>query len=126
MTKYTQEQLKEKAEKMQMFLERELPDEPNELIDVLKNVGILIAQSGRMLADAKYFKDTIVNGAIMESLKKSYEERLSASVINKYVETAARDQAFLVNWIDRLNSCASHQKDSLRTIISYRKKELEL
>lgn len=126
MTKYTPDQLKEKAAKMQAYLERELPAEPNELIDCLDKVDILMAQSGQMLADAKYYKDTVIEGAIMDALKKSYEEKLTASTINKYVESVARDQAYLVNWIDRINATAVHHKDSIRTIISYRKKELEL
>lgn len=126
MTKYTPEQLKEKAAKMQAYLERELPAEPNELIDCLDKVDILMAQSGQMLADAKYYKDTVVNGAIMQAIKEAYNDKLSASTINKYVESVARDQAYLVNWIDRINATATHHKDSIRTIISYRKKELEL
>jgi len=47
-------------------------------------------------------------------------------VLNKFIETAAKDQAYLVNWIDRINATSTHVKDSIRTIISYRKKELEL
>jgi len=107
-----------KAEKMQSFLELPLPSEPNELIERLEKIDILMAQSGKMLADAKFHKDSIVNGTIMEMLKKSYEEKLSASVLNKFIETAAKDQAYLLNWIDRINATSTHVKDSIRTIIS--------
>lgn len=126
MVKYNPDQLKETAAKMQAFLERELPSEPNDLIEALNLVDILMAKSGQMLADAKYYKDTVVNSAIMQAIKEAYNEKLSASTINKYVESVARDQAYLVNWIDRINATATHHKDSIRTIISYRKKELEL
>jgi len=126
MKKYSIEEMELKAEKMQSFLELPLPSEPNELIERLEKIDILMAQSGKMLADAKFHKDSIVNGTIMEMLKKSYEEKLSASVLNKFIETAAKDQAYLVNWIDRINATSTHVKDSIRTIISYRKKELEL
>lgn len=126
MIKYSPDMLKEKATKMQAFLERELPNEPNELIEILNKIDILMAQSGQMLADAKYYKDTVVNSAIIQAIKEAYNETLSASTINKYVESVARDQAYLVNWIDRINATAVHHKDSIRTIISYRKKELEL
>ena len=126
MKKYSIEEMELKAEKMQSFLELPLPSEPNELIERLEKIDILMAKSGKMLADAKFHKDSIVNGTIMEMLKKSHEEKLSASVLNKFIETAAKDQAYLVNWIDRINATSTHVKDSIRTIISYRKKELEL
>lgn len=123
MNRFTIEQLTAKAEKMQTFLEVEPSDDINELLKRVDLLGVLISQSGKMLADAKYYKDTIVNDAIMESLKKAYEEKLSASTINKFVETAAKEQAYLVNWIDRINSTATHQLDGIRTVISYRKAE---
>lgn len=124
--RYTDEQLTKKAEDMQKYLELPLPNEPNELIDRLEKIDILMAQSGKMLADAKYHRDSIISSTIMDALKKSYEEKLSPSVLNKFVESSARDCNYLVNWIDRINATSTHIKDSIRTIISYRKKELEL
>lgn len=123
MNRFTIEQLTAKAEKMQTFLEVEPSEDIEKLLKRVDQLGILISQSGKMLADAKYYKDAIVNGAIMESLKQAYEEKLSASTINKFVETAAKEQAYLVNWIDRINSTATHQLDGIRTVISYRKAE---
>jgi predicted metalloendopeptidase len=123
MNRFTKEQLTEKAEKMQTFLEIEPSDDLNEMVERIHHLGILISQSGKMLADAKYYKDTLVNDAIMQALKQSYEERLSASTINKYVETAAKESSYLVNWIDRINSTATHQLDGIRSVLSYRKAE---
>ena len=62
----------------------------------------------------------------MEALQKAYEERLSPSTINKFVTTAAKDQNFLVNWLDRINSSSVHQLDGLRSILSYRKAEMTI
>ena len=124
--RYTDNELKEKAERMQSYLELPLPNEPNELIERLEKIDILMAQSGKMLADAKYHRDTVINSTILDALKKSMEEKLSPSVLNKFVESAAREHSYLVNWIDRINATSTHIKDSIRTIISYRKKELEL
>ena len=123
----TIDELHHKAEKMQAYLDAKPDDtEPNMLIERLEYLGIMISQSGKMLADAKYYKDKIVNGAIMESLKQAYEEKLSTSTINKFVETSARDYNFLVNWIDEINSCAGKQHDAIRTLISYRKAEMTM
>lgn len=118
------EELKEKAVKMQSFLETRPGSEPNDLISRAEDLGVLIAKSGQCLADAKYLQEQVINGAILEALQKAYEERLSPSTINKFVTTAARDLNFLVNWLDRINSSAVHQLDSVRTMISYRKSEM--
>jgi hypothetical protein len=120
------EELKEKAAKMQSYLEKPYKADPEELIERMNYLGILIAQSGQCLADARYYQDTIVNGAIMEALQKAYEERLSASTINKFVTSAAKEQNLLVNTFDRINASAVHQIDAMRTIISYRKSEMNL
>lgn len=120
------EELQVKAEKMQAFLERKSGSEPNDLIDRADTLSILIAQSGQCLADARYIQDSVVNGAIMEALQRAYEERLSPSTINKFVTTAAKEQNYLVSWLDRINSAAVHQLDAIRTIISYRKNEMNL
>ena len=120
------EDLKAKAERMQAYLETRIPSEPQDLIDRVNNLSIMIAQTSSMLADAKYYQDTVVNGAIMEALQKAYEEKLSASTINKFVQTAAKEHNYLVNWIDRLNSAGVHQLDALRSVISYKKAEMQI
>lgn len=120
------EQLLDKASKMQSYLEKKAGSEPNDLIERAENLSVLIAQAGQCLADAKYLQDMVVNGAIMEALQKAYEERLSPSTINKFVTTAAKEQNYLVNLFDRINSAAVHQLDGVRTIISYRKAEMSL
>ncbi len=126
MDRFTTEQLYDKAKRMQIFLDEKPNSEPNDLIHRAEFLNVLIAQSGKMLADAKYYQDTCINSAIMESLKKSYEEKLSASTINKFVTTAAKESNYLVNWIDRINSTAGQQLKSLITIISYRKAEMQM
>jgi cell division septum initiation protein DivIVA len=126
MNRFTQEQLTDKAEKMQKFLNEQSNSEPNDIIERLEKLNILVSQSGKMLADAKYYKDTVVNGAIMQSLQQAYNEKLSTTTINKFVETAAKEQSYLVNWIDEINSAAGKQLDSLRSILSYRKEEMKI
>lgn len=115
-----------KAEKFQKYLEEKPGTEPNDLIERASLLSILIAQSGQCLADAKYIQDLMVNGAIMEALNKAYEEKLSPSTINKFVTTAAKEINYLVNWLDRINATATHQLDSIRTLISYRKAEMQI
>ncbi len=125
-TKFSIETLRDKAEKMQKYLEDNPGSEPNELIDRIEKLNILIAQSGKMLADAEWYRDEMINSTIMQTIKDAMEEKLSASILNQYIKTAARDYVFLAKWIDRINATATHQIDSIRTVISYRKAEMVL
>lgn len=122
----TIEQLKDKAQLMIEYLEKPYGVEPEELLERMSYLGIMIAQSGQCLADAKYYQDSIVNGAIMDAIQKAYEQKLSPSTINKFVTTAAKEQNYLVNLFDRINATATHQLDSVRTAISYKKAEMNL
>ena len=118
--------IKVKAEKMQAYLELTPGSEPNDLIDRTEKLNVLIAQSGKMLADAEWYRDQLMEGTIMKALKDNMEEKLSASTLNSYVKSLVRDYNFLVKWTDRINATATHQVDSLRTVISYRKAEMVL
>jgi hypothetical protein len=120
------EELKSKAERMLKYLELAAGTESVEIMERLNNLNIMVAQSGRCLADAKYYQDQVVNGAIHEAISKAYEERLSPSTINKFVTTAAKEYNYLVNLFDRINATAVHQIDSLRSILSYKKSEMLL
>lgn len=125
MTRYGYAELHDKASKMQSFLELSLPKDGNDLIDHLDKIDILIAQSGNMLADAKWYQDKIKNVAVLAAIEPKFE-KLSATAINEFIKSECKDQNYLVNWIDRINASATHIKDSIRTIISYKKKEMEL
>lgn len=116
-----------KAENMQNFLEEKYDSRDAEkLIKRMEVLQILIAESGRCLADAKWYQDKMINSSIMESIKRAYEEKLSPSTINKFVATSAKEYNYLVNVFDRINASATHQNDSLRSILSYRKSEMQL
>jgi ribosomal protein L20 len=123
----SEQELHERAENMQYFLEEQYDsNDVQSLFKRSEKLQIMIAESGKCLADAKWYKDKIVSGTIMEALKKSYEQKLSASTINKYVDTAAREYNFIVNWFDRINASATHQNDAVRTFISFIKEQMKL
>ena len=119
----TPDELKVKAAKFQSFLETRHGQEPEQLLERVELLAILVAQSGQCLADAKYHQDCVINGEIGQAIDRYLTDKLSASTINQYVKTAAKDYNYLVNWLDRINATATHQLDALRTIISYRKTE---
>lgn len=122
----TQEDLKNKATRMMDYLEMPAGSDPLEIMRRMENLNIMVAQAGRCLADAKYYQDQVVNKTIHEAIKNAFDEKLSPSVINKYVNTAAKEHNYLVNMFDRINAAAVHQIDSLRSILSYKKSEMLL
>ena len=122
----SKEELHKTAEKMQTYLETEVGPDPQHLIDRAELLTILIAKSGQCLADAKYIQDQIINAGLLQAIGEGLENKLSPSLINKFVSTNAKDVNLLVNWFDRINSAATHQLDGIRTIISYKKAELNL
>jgi len=121
----THDQLKEKAVKFQTFLETRHGQEPDQLLERMELLAILVAQSGQCLAEAKYHQDQVINGEIGQAIDRMLTDKLSATTINQYVKTAAKEHNYLVNWLDRINAAATHQLDALRTIISYRKTEFQ-
>jgi hypothetical protein len=119
------EELKQKASEFQMTLELPAGSEPHELIARLEVLNMLIAQTGKYLADAKYLQDEAVNTAIVDIITENVYQ-FSASTLNSYVKAKARDYNYLVTMFDRINAAAVHQIDSLRSILSYKKSEMLL
>ena len=122
----SKEELNKLAEKMQAYLETDLGPNPEHLIDRAELLTILIAKSGQALAEAKFIQDMIINEGLLSAIGQGLETKLSPSLVNKFVSSNAKDVNFLVNWLDRINSAATHQLDGIRTIISYKKAELNL
>lgn len=122
----TSEELKIKADKMQSFLEQKASDQEEGLIDRLDLLQVLLAQSGNYLAEAKYLLDVRKNDSITQSLKDALAGDWSTTIIHKKIDALCREENFLVNRFDRINSTAVHQIDALRSILSYRKAQMNL
>lgn len=108
---------------MNAYLQEKANDEPNDIIERINNLSILISQSGEYLAAANYYKDTLIHSEIMKIMREGMVDRLSATALNKLVNALAKDESFLVNQFDRINSAGVHQMDALRSVLSYRKTE---
>ena len=122
----TSDELKIKADKMQSFLEQKPSDQVEGLIDRLELLQVLLAQSGNYLAEAKYLLDMRKNDSITQSLKEALAGDWSTTIIHKKIDALCREENFLVNRFDRINSSAVHQIDALRSILSYRKAQMSL
>jgi hypothetical protein len=123
---YTVEELHNISVNMQKFLEEKPVDQEEGLIDRLELLGILAAKAGKCLADSRWHLDKKKNDSIMIALKDAMEMDWSVSIINKKIDSLCKDENYLVNLFDRINSSAVHSMDALRTVISYRKEQMRM
>jgi hypothetical protein len=120
------EQIRTSLSKMQAYLETPIGHEPNQLLERMEYLLIMVAKSGQLLAEAKLAQDQIINQGLLQAMEQGLDKRLSPSLITKFVGTNAKEVNYLVNWADRVNASATHQLDAIRTIVSYRKAEMNL
>jgi len=123
MTRY--EKIEKEVSEMQSYLEIECSDNPEEVLERLKMINVYQARSGYMLAEVKKMyrqkRASEISEIIVAIAKENY---LSAKAQNALVESAAQDEAYLVDWLERVNATCSHQQDVLRSILSYEKEQL--
>lgn len=114
------------ATDMQKYLEAKPEDQDEGLITRLELLGILAAKAGKCLADSKYHLDQRKNDSITQALKEAMEGDWSISIIHKKIDALCKDNNYLVNLFDRINSSSVHSQDALRTVISYRKEQMRM
>lgn len=117
------DKLQAKADSMTAYLNEKSGSEPNDIIERIELLSVLISQSGEYLAAAKYYQDALVHSEIMKTIKEGYSDKLTATALNKLINSLAKDENYLVNQFDRINSAAGKQLEGLRSILSYRKTE---
>jgi len=112
--------------KMQAYLESPVGQEPAELLERIEFLMIMVAKSGQLLAEAKFQQDGLINAGLLQAMENGLDKKLSPSLIAKFVSSNAKEINYLVNWADRINASATHQLDAIRSIVSYKKAELNL
>jgi hypothetical protein len=121
------ENLFSEAKEIQAYCEITVSDNPQEIFERIASLGVYIARTGKMLADAKFFLNKrkqdetvhIINNIIQK-------EKLSAKVQNSLMESICKDEQYLVDWIERLNRSATHQHEAARSLLSYEKENLRI
>lgn len=125
MTKY--EQIEQEAHEMQTYMQDECSDNTAEIVERLKRLNVYQARSGFLLAEAQKMyrikRSSEISETIVAIAKENY---LSAKAQNALVDSIAVDEAYLVDWLDRINATCKHQQDTLRSILSYEKENLKL
>ena len=120
------EDLLSEAEAIQEFLEEETPNEISLVLMRGNELLAYLARTGKMKADAKYWKEQKMKSAIMATVKDLGKDLMPASTLNKLIDANCEKEIRLLEWCDRLNRTATHQIDWLRSVVSKEKEELRL
>lgn len=121
------EQLFALAEEVHNFLKEDVHTDD---IEVAVNRGHkalrYMANTGKMLADAKYHRDKAYSDNTLTKLKDRQLTNLSASAMNKLIEADCKDVNYLVNWIEQLDKECKYQNIWLITCISAEKEQMKM
>ncbi|MDR0712759.1 MAG: hypothetical protein LBF89_00630 [Bacteroidales bacterium] len=121
------DQLFAEAKEIQAYCEITAGDNPQEIAGRIADLGVYIARTGKMLADAKYHLNRKRKDDTMELIERMLaDKKLSAKVQNSLIESICRDEQYLVDWLERLNRAATHQQEACRTLLSYEKEHLRI
>ena len=119
------EDLLREAKDIQAFCEITVSDNPQEIAERIASLGTYIARSGKMLADAKYHLAEKKQDETVRIISKIIaKDKPSAKVQNALVESICKDEQYLVDWLERLNRCCTHQNDAMRSLLSFEKEHL--
>lgn len=121
-------QLYEEANQIQQDLELTLSENGTEATFHGNDVAVYMARTGKMLADAKYHLNKKKQTDIINSLQVVAKEtpHATAKAVNALVDSACREEQYLVDWIGRLNATATHKLEWCRTVVSKAKEEMRL
>ncbi|MDR2139567.1 MAG: hypothetical protein LBP50_08470 [Tannerella sp.] len=115
------------AKEIQSYCEITPGDNPQEIAERITSLGVYIARTGKMLADAKYHLNKKMRDDTLQLIEQVIEDKkLSAKVQNALIDSICRQERYLVDWIERLNRAATHQQDALRSILSYEKENMRI
>lgn len=119
--------LQEEAQQIQDYLDIECSENPEEVLERIRAIMPYISRTAFMLAEAKKAlrrkKASEISNTIINIAK---EQCLSAKVQNTLIDSIAEEEAYLVDWLERLNAAATHQVDALRSILSYERENLRI
>jgi hypothetical protein len=125
----TIEKLKEECQLIQSFLEAHYSSD-NPAACEMRGVDIegYMARTGKMLADAKYWRDQFVDQAMSSTMTIAARQGKlwTPTLVKVKVDAMAFEYNYLVNWCDRLNRGCTHSLDFIRTLLSKHKEEMRL
>lgn len=123
----TTELIFESAKEMQAYTEAHYnADNPACIVDRANNLEVYMALSGKLLADAKYHYNDVLNSIFIQAVKDGNSAKMATSTMNKYIDSLVKDYQYLVDWLDRINRTCTHQLDVSRSLLSKMKEEMRI
>ncbi len=118
------EEIKADLQKIQSFLETPLSENPESVLERGNELGVHLARTGKMLADAKAEYNAAITSEVMAILK-SIAQDLNAShtAVNALIKAACKREQYIVDWAERLNKTCARQLDWCRSVLSKAKEE---
>jgi len=121
------DEVKKEASQIQAYLDIVCSNNLEEITERISQLMAYMSRTGEMLAEAKRLlrsrKSEEIRNTIMTVARA---ERLSASVQNALLDSVCEQEAFMADWLDRLNRSCTHQLEGLRSLLSYEKEGLRL
>lgn len=123
----TTKSLARELRQIQKYLEINVTNNPEEILERMSNLMAFMARSGEILAIAKHNlrkkKTEKIHDDIIAVIQVT---KLSATVQNALLDSICEQESFLVDWAERINRGCTHQLDSLRSMLSYEKEHMSL
>ena len=103
-----------------------LADEPDAVVKELIIAENIMVNSGKLLADAKYWLNEAMHSDTINTMKMLTKEQpmITSTAINQIVKALCKDQQYLVDFAERINRSATHRADYCRSIMSKHKAEM--
>jgi hypothetical protein len=115
------------AEEIHAFLKQEVHTDDIEVaIKRGHELAAYMANTGKMLADARYWKDKAVRESVLTQMKDFKKATLPASVLNELIKAETKDQNYLVTWVEQIDKEIKYQIEWLRTVVSKEKAQMYL
>ncbi len=124
----SQEQILQNLAFYQEQLDNKLVDEPTQIMEQLSIAESIMVNSGKLLADAKYWLNESKHSQIISNLKEMAKENkkiITSTVVNELIKSLCKEQQFLVDWAERVNRSSTHRSDYCRSIMSKQKAEMQ-
>lgn len=108
-------------------LDTMLVDVPEVVVNELVIAENIMVNSGKLLADAKYWLNEAMHSDTISTLKEIVKEqpKITSIAINQIVKSLCKDQQYLVDFAERINRSATHRADYCRSIMSKHKAEMQ-
>lgn len=94
-------------------------------ISMVQNKALQLTQLSGLASECKATAKKLLEQARLKNLSTIQNEALPASLMSKKLDAMCADELALFEYSDRINASISHSLDTLRTIISLYKTELE-